>query len=437
MVAAPTAVSLFSSAGIGDAGLLASGFQIIASNELLEDRHALYDSNFPNTKCFTGDLYQCGERLISYTRNFLEGRELDLILATPPCQGMSTNGVGKLLAEVRAGNRGADDPRNRLVIPTMQVVKALRPKWVVFENVPGMKDTLIVGPGSQPIRILDFIRSELGPDYVGCAEVVSCTDYGLPQTRKRLITIYTRTREGKLIFNKNSGSFLQGIHKSSPKTLRQAIGHLPPLDPLDGPLSCTEVHPLHSVQPMDAEKHRWLRHTPAGETAFNNQCTNPKCGFDRNPRHRDRTIADRANGAEPLPITCIKCGDLLPRPWTIDKKTGAKRAISGFHSAYRRMRWDEPARALTRNFPYEASDNKVHPDQHRPLSPYEAIILQSISDYPYSFEVNGELVSRSLIADSIGESVPPRLIEAIAKLIVSSLKVSRRSKMQISFVQND
>ena len=71
------------------------------------------------------------------------------------------------------------------------------------------------------------------------------------------------------------------------------------------------------------------------------------------------------------------------------------------------MRWDEPAHALTRNFPFEASDNKIHPDQHRPLSIYEAMIIQTIADYNFSFEVNGKYANRKVIADVIGESVPP------------------------------
>lgn len=418
------AVSLFSSAGIGDAGLEPNGFHIIASNECIQDRHSLYEANFPDTKCFTGDVRDCAEDLVSYVQDYLGQRELDLVLATPPCQGMSTNGIGKLLAEVRAGNRGSEDPRNRLIIPTIKIVKALQPKWVVFENVPGMKDTVIIDPEGKPTKILDFIQAELGPSYVGSADIVSCSDFGLPQTRKRLITVYSRTEKGKAIFERNGGSFIRAIPTSAPLTLRQAIGHLPRLDPVNGPLATPEAHPLHAIQPMDPEKYRWLCNTPQGETAFNNQCDSPHCGFNENPRHRDQTAAERAKGLGSLPIHCVKCGRLLPRPWTIDKKTGEKRAISGFHSAYRRMRWDEPARALTRNFPYEASDNKVHPDQHRALSAYEAMIIQSISEYRYSFEVDGKQVSRSLIADAIGESVPPRLINAITKVIGSSLQDS-------------
>jgi DNA (cytosine-5)-methyltransferase 1 len=102
----------------------------------------------------------------------------------------------------------------------------------------------------------------------------------------------------------------------------------------------------------------------------------------------------------------------------LDKQSGERRAISGFHSSYRRMEWDKPARALTSNFPFEASDNKVHPDQNRTLSIYEAMVLQTIADYPYEWVVAGAPANRSLIAHVIGESVPPRLIDFIMRKIV-------------------
>lgn len=418
MVAGPTAVSLFSSAGIGDLGLLPNGFDVIASSELIKQRHDLYSANFPSARCFTGDIREHKAELVEHVRRRLDGEELFLVLATPPCQGMSTNGAGKLLAEIRAGNRPPMDERNRLIIPTMDVVNALRPKWLILENVPAMRHAMILGRTGEPINLLDFIRREIGPDYVGSSEVVSCSDYGVPQVRKRLITIFTRDVQGAEYFRQH-GTFLSRVGKTKPVTLRQAIGHLPALDPCAGPASRPEFHPLHYVQPMDAEKYWWIKNTPEGETAFNNQCVAEGCGHTGNTPHVDRTAADRADQSERSALFCQACGALLPRPSLVDEQTRKRRLIKGFHSAYRRMRWDEPARALTRNFPFEASDNKIHPDQNRPLSIYEAMVLQTIADYDFSFHLNGRLVGRKVIADVIGESVPPRLVEHISKRILT------------------
>ena len=142
MLAAPKAVSLFSSAGIGDLGLAANGIDLIASSELLQQRHDLYRANFPSARCFTGDIQVHKDKLIEHVRRFLNAEELFLLLATPPCQGMSTNGVGKLLAEIRAGNRAPMDERNRLIIPTMDVVTALRPRWLVLRAPVGEDGTI-------------------------------------------------------------------------------------------------------------------------------------------------------------------------------------------------------------------------------------------------------------------------------------------------------
>ena len=169
---------------------------------------------------------------------------------------------------------------------------------------------------------------------------------------------------------------------------------------------------------MSPEKYWWVSHTPEGETAFNNQCVNPLCKFEGNYRHMDVVQDGRWQSSKSTPIYCEKCGELLPRPSLLDKKTGERRLIRGFHSSYRRMEWDKPSRALTSNFPFEASDNKIHPSQNRVLSTYEALLIQTIADYPYLWEVGGREASRTLVAHVIGESVPPKLIDFIASKII-------------------
>jgi DNA (cytosine-5)-methyltransferase 1 len=83
------------------------------------------------------------------------------------------------------------------------------------------------------------------------------------------------------------------------------------------------------------------------------------------------------------------------------------------------VKWDETARTLTQNFIYEASDNKIHPSQNRVLSVYEAMVLQTISRYKYTFQIDGKDISTAQIAEVIGESVPPYLIEKICRMMVA------------------
>ena len=346
-----------------------------------------------------------------------------LIYATPPCQGMSFNGLGKILSEIREGRRPKEDPRNRLIIPTIEIIKELRPEWVILENVPTMEGTVIRTENDDYLNILDYIFGELSSEYVGKAEVINCADYGIPQMRMRLITIITRTIKGKKYLKKHKTLLPFRTHSEYGEnnlkkwvTLKDAIGDFPPLSAVKGKNEDKNIL-WHLVPVMKSEKYWWVANTPMNETAYNNQCVN--CGFSKNPRHGMCMMDGRHQSRKDTPIYCSKCGSLLPRPTMIDKTSKERRLIKGFDSAYRRMSWDSPAPTLTQNFQYEASDKKLHPEQNRVLSVYEGLVLQTIDNYHYSFYVNGKRISRVMCCDIIGESVPPLLIEKICKQIIA------------------
>lgn len=410
-------VSLFSSAGIGELGMRAAGMNVILANELLRQRVALYRENF-QLPVIEGDIREKKQQFIAAAVELLGGDELFLLYATPPCQGMSSNGLGKLKAEVSAGRRRREDERNRLVIPAMDIAVALRPRWVLFENVPRMEKTTIRTTGSNRENIISYIGRRLGPDYKGGAEVIACEDYGIPQRRKRLITIFTRDPGGQDLYERNGGSFFTSIEKRPGITLQEAIGSLPALDARPGLNEAKEFHPYHYVPIMAEQKHYWVRHTKEGSTAFNNQCVNPSCLDQNTPGHRDVKVNGKWVSCDQIPIYCQACGSLLPRPHVMED--GKPRLLRGFHSAYRRMKWNETARTLTQNFIYEASDNKIHPSQNRVLSVYEAMILQTIDRYEYAFRINGKDISTAQIAEVIGESVPPYLIETLCRFMAES-----------------
>ncbi|MDO9359971.1 MAG: DNA cytosine methyltransferase [Polaromonas sp.] len=408
------AVSLFSSAGIGDLGVDAAGIRIVLANELLRQRVSLYRENFDH-EILEGDVTQLKKQIVSTTLEKLDGDELFLLYATPPCQGMSSNGMGKLNAEVASGRRNEEDARNRLIIPTMDIAIALKPRWLLLENVPGMEKTVIRTTGTRTANIIDYVKRRLGPDYEGKAEVIACDDFGVPQRRKRLITIFTRDPSGKKYFKDNGGTFFSPDMRESRRTLRDAIGGFPKLDAKPGANEARGFHRYHFVPTMGELKHYWVRNTKEGDTAFNNQCINPSCLSQDNPGHSDVKVDGRWVSSKQIPIHCLKCGVLLPRPHVLEGTH--PRLLRGFHSAYRRMRWDEPARTLTQNFIYEASDNKIHPSQNRVLSVYEAMVVQTISKYEYRFCIEEVDLSAAKIAEVIGESVPPYLIHKICMMM--------------------
>lgn len=421
-----TAISLFSSGGIGDIAARAANIDILVSNELLPDRCSIFSANFPETKMIVGDIYKNVENIIKETKSRLNGNELDFAFATPPCQGMSQNGMGTLLKGIREGKKPKLDVRNKLIVPALDIICALKPRIVVFENVPNMQNT-VISTGEKYINIIDYIKIRLGVDYAGKAEVVEFADYGVPQMRQRLITIFSRTKSMKDLLYKKGSLLPERTHAQNPMpllgikkwvTVRDAIYKLPKLDAKSKETATSNIE-WHRVPILSPEKYFWVEHTPIGKGAFDNQCI--ICGFQGNPSHgakKDKDGINRPN--KNTPLYCIKCGALLPRPYVIEN--GQKRIMSGFTSAYKRMDWDKPASTLTKNFSYACSDHKLHPEQNRVLSLYEAFILHTINDFDYHWKnLDGSNPSDKTIREIIGESIPPRGLSKIYTYLTNYL----------------
>ncbi len=434
-------ISLFASGGIGDLALRKVGVKVLVANELLPNRASVFIRNFPETKMFTGDIWKLTDKIIDETNTLLQGNELDFILATPPCQGMSKNGQGKLLQGIREGGKPKIDVRNRLIIPTIKIIKMLSPKIVVFENVPEMKNTIIDDENGNYINIIDYIQRELGAEYGGKAEVIDFADYGAPQRRKRLITIFTKDKSLLSFFNEYD-SFLPPYTHSEKLTgnlkkwltVKDTIGNFPSLDSMDK-ISSTSNIPFHNVSVLDNKKYFWISNTPPEKGAFDNQCINPNCKFQDNPIHGAKRNGQGINQSKKdTPLYCVKCGELLPRPYTVEKN-GDKRLMSGFTSAYKRMSWDKPSSTLTTNLSYACSDHKIHPEQNRVLSLYEAFHLHTISDYEYFWEdKKGVPIKDTLVKDIIGESIPPRGLQIIFQFISDLLK-SKKSQISLKNIK--
>ena len=424
MVKTLNAISLFSSSGIGDLGLRANGIHTVVSCELLPDRSNLFHRNFPEATCFCGDIWEEKDRIIQFYKSSFPEPPF-LVIATPPCQGMSSNGMGTMIRNFKDGKRPEFDERNRLIIPAVEIVKELKPEWVIFENVPNMTNTMILDENGNLVNIIEYVMSELDSDYKGKPEVIDVADFGVAQHRRRLITVLTRDELGRKHFDQchtllpdPTNGMADSLFGERWLTVRDVIGGLPALSSEKGK-NIDPNNPLHKVPLLDEKKLTWVHYTPEGQTALNNQCINPDCLYQGNQIHGAKHDSEGVNKANTdTPLYCEKCGSLLPRPYTVDKKTGEKRIMKAFVSAYKRMFWDEPCSTLTQNFQYACSDNKLHPEQDRVLSLYEGLLIQTIADYDFSFEIDGSLVSDGLIRDTIGESVPPLMIDKIAKHIL-------------------
>ncbi len=428
------AVSLFSGAGIGDIGYRANRFEFISMCELEPERAALAKLNFPSARVFAEDIEKYRDQLVAHTQERLGGEELFLLTCTAPCQGMSKSGQGTLLKNIRAGRRPALDPRNRLILPALDVIRELRPRWAVFENVIEMRNTMIED-GDRGVRlILDILFDRLSPEYDGGAFDVEMADHGIPQRRQRLITVMTRDPEALAAFRSGKPLVPPTTHSKIPSgmlkkwvSVMEAIGDFPPLDGRDETSASDPRTPFHRVPVLDPKKYEWIRHTPPGRSAFDNQCIQPGCGFQGNRIHGASHNDEGINRAhKDTPLYCERCKALLPRPYTVTDQ--GIRLMSGYTSAYKRMEADLPAPALTRNLSYPCSDQKLHPTQNRVLSLAEAMRIHTLDRYNYKWgplDCAGKGRKKQMIApDSlirlvIGESVPPLFFELLGKHILT------------------
>ena len=409
--------------------------ELLVANEMLEDRADLLSVNFPETDVVVGDIREVSDTISKSIHDRLEGRNLDILFATPPCQGMSKNGRGKLLRGVRDGLRDAIDPRNQLATYVPPLAEAFSPRLLVFENVPEMDGTLVEDSDGELVELLDHLESML-VDYSGCWKVIEFADYGVPQRRQRLITVFlrndvlpgidrmSRAARAERLFPRQTHAREPNLLEKDWLTVTDTISDLPSLDARSAETARDPDLDFHYVPVLDERKYWWVSHTALATSAFDNQCVAKECGYNGNATHASRKTNGVNRASTETPIYCSRCGALLPRP-VVETEHGP-RLMKGFTSAYKRMRGDLPSAAMTRNLSYACSDQKLHPTQNRVLSLLEAMRLQTITDYPYRWtRSSGKRASDKLVRDAIGESVPPRGLEVLFRhLITEALAAS-------------
>ena len=416
--------SLFSGGGVGDVGLeWGAGIPVLAAGEIIPSRAALIRKNFPDTRVFEGDINDFKDDYIKYFKKQLNGANPWLLTLSPPCQGMSSNGAGRISAEIKAGKRPREDQRNRLILPGIEILEKLNPDWFILENVKRMENTIIRNEREKAENILDCLSRRLySSGYVIFANILDFRDYGVPHHRERLITIGCRIPSIADRFKSTGNVFTKSLspfhapashgkisHKAW-KNIRDTIGHLPELDARSKLYDPNDIY--HCVPKWNDNQYFWMRHTPEGRTAFEN-LTCPSC--------KKRSSDSNA--------TRCACGKPLPRPQVL--RDGQESLVRGFKTSYHRMSWDKPASTLTMNSGVISSDMKGHPEQNRVLSLREILLLSTLDNSAwkktYSFEgvrygrmSPDESFSKKLVREVIGESIPPlammKLVQHIQKL---------------------
>lgn len=196
-------VDLFCGAGGLSKGFEWAGYNVIAANDNYKQACETYRNNHPSTTLIEGDITKSEVKKSLF--DAIKGKDIDIIVGGPPCQGFS-----------HAGKRLVDDPRNFLFKEFVEIVKKVKPKVVVLENVEGI---LTMNNGKSFESIKESFR-ELGYTLEG--RKLHAVKYGVPQKRKRVVMI------GILDGDPNE-CYPEEIFQDESKylTVREAIGDLP------------------------------------------------------------------------------------------------------------------------------------------------------------------------------------------------------------------
>lgn len=282
-----------------------------------------YRVNHPDATVWLADIRRLPA---SELKNFFGLREgdLDLLAGCPPCQGFSS-------VRTLNGSRRIEDPRNDLVFEFLRFVKDLKPKVVMMENVPG----LALDP-----RIEVFWKELQDLGYQGGYKVLDAADYGVPQRRRRMMLLASRTGD-------------VGFAPKDParRKLRDVIAALPKAG--------ESGDPLHDLPPA--------RRTDRIATLISRI---PKDGGSRMSLGTEHQLA------------CHK-------------------KCRGFKDVYGRMAWDEVAPTITGGCFNPSKGRFLHPEEDRAITLREAALLQSFpSGYFFSLR-RGKTPAAEMIGNAL------------------------------------
>ena len=243
-------ISLFSSAGIAETYYSDIAIDIVVANELLEKRVKLYKHFHPHTNIICGDI-QNSEIKDKIFSSLTE--DIELLIATPPCQGLSSIGKNRTQEDFE------NDARNFLIFDVFDIIDKSDFNYILIENVPRFLKMYF--PYNDEILLLEeIIKLKYQDKYIIDIDVLNACDYGIAQTRPRAII---RLYKHGLKWN---------LPKKEPiVTLQEAIGDLPSLESKESSHIKWHFSKNHNDRDILA-----MKHTPPGKSAIKNEFYYPK-----------------------------------------------------------------------------------------------------------------------------------------------------------------
>jgi DNA (cytosine-5)-methyltransferase 1 len=336
------------SAGFVAVNALLPAYRLAMAVDIDRLAMATYETNL-GVKPTELDLHAYAKRQVRLTKLVNACRrtpEAPLVLiGCAPCQGFSSH----------RNEAGEEDPRNTLFVTFAKVAAAIKPDAIIVENVPEVTTDRYWPVVSEGRRILE--RS----GYHVVLTAHDMAEFGVPQHRFRAVMVAMRRP-----FNMPRG-FLSG---SGRRTVRQAIGGLPPIRP--GQVCASD--PMHFTAGHKASTIATIKAVPL----------------------------DGGNRPKHVGPECLR---------RFEEENGK----AAYEDVYGRLAWDRPAITITGHARNPASGRYVHPEQHRGLSVREAALLQG---FPSTWQFSGGL---SPCFMQVGNAVPPPFAAFLATHLLGEL----------------
>ena len=329
--------------------------EIVFANEKSKSAAKAFGLNFHDIEMLNRDIKYLKEQTIS---NLIGTGEIDLIIGGPPCQSFTTIGVRKY------------DDKARLYNEYIRMLKIIKPKMFIFENVKGI---LSMKDGTN-YSVLKRIKDRFGKEgYSVSDQVLNAVNYGIPQYRERVFIVGTR-KDINI-----SWVFPEG--DSTRLTIKDAISDLPSL--LQGKTkSIYEKEPSNDYQKL---------------MRFSNESLT----YHYAALHGDKintVIKNIKQGQGRLDFNKLIDEGLVDEEY---------RLTSGYNNTYGRLTAKKPCTTITHNMSTPSSLRCIHYSQNRALTPREGARIQSFPDW---FQFSGNM---SEVKSQVGNAVPPLLAIAL------------------------
>jgi len=352
-----TVVDLFCGVGGLTYGLRLAGLKVAAGIDINSTCRYPYEENNKGTDFIEGDVAEIPSRIIAA---YYPNDEIKVLVGCAPCQPFSKYTKRYRKGEKENGRQGdswQQDNKWKLLDAFAQKIRDIKPDIVSMENVPELED-------EQVFQDFLYVLTEL-KFYINYKKAY-CPDYGVPQSRKRLVLLASRLGEINLI---------EPIYTPDNYiTVKQAISGLPKLK--SGEQSDND--PLHFCTSLSKLNLSRIKQSKQGGTW----------------RDWDKSLQ-------------LKC----------HKKNSGK----SYCSIYGRMSWDKPSPTITTQFYGYGNGRFGHPEQDRAISFREGAILQSFPPN-YVFLNKDDIINSREIGIHIGNAVPVELGRAIGLSIINHIE---------------